>query len=99
MPQGNMVVPLGNLILFSSRQLMPLAPMVLFKKVVLGQLTSKIAQRLKKFIHFIHGYKREFRKRFEPCNFCLKHGILTITLAFSFENNVRKKVFQALIIV
>ncbi len=29
----------------------------------------------------------------------MQHGILTITLAFSFENNVRKKVFQALIIV
>jgi hypothetical protein len=47
MPQVNMIVPLGNLC--------PLLPMVLFKEVDFQQLTLKIVQGFKKFIHFIDG--------------------------------------------
>ncbi len=94
-----MVVPLGNLIPFFLRQLMPLTPHGSLQGSCYWATNLKNCSKMKK-IHPFHSWmKKRVQEKVRTLHLLAAKGDSNHALAFSFESIVREKIFQALIIV
>ncbi len=63
-----------------------------FRIFFLGQLTLKYYQKIIYFHPFRLWMKKRIQEKVQTQDLWAVKGILTITLVFSFENNVRKNI-------
>jgi hypothetical protein len=82
MPQVNMIVPLGNLIPFSSRQLMPLAPHGSLQRSCFSATNLKNCPQIFKNSSISMMAEKRIHKKFQTLHLLAVKGDYTIALTF-----------------